>query len=140
VTELLHYEIEIAAPVGVVYELLTEADGLLEWIAVEATVDARPGGVITWTHANGATVVGECVEIEPPWRLVFTYGWEADAAVGPGSTLVEITLTELGAAATRLRLVHRDLPDDEQRRSHLEGWRHFLERLDEVAVRSEREE
>ena len=121
---LVSYEVEIDAPAEIVYELLTTSEGLVEWIAVEADVDLRPGGAVRWTHANGQTVVGEWLEIAPPHRLVFTYGREGGQPVDRGTTVVEVTLTQLEAARTLLRLDHRDLPDEHQE-SHLQGWRHF---------------
>ncbi len=49
-------------------------------------------------------------------------------AVPPGSTTVEIELEPTGEA-TRVRFSHRDLPSAEARRSHIEGWDHYLPRL-----------
>ena len=131
-TELARYELTIGAPPEVVYELLTERAGLLEWLAVEAEIEPRPGGRVAWTHANGQRVAGRILEIDPPHRLSFTYGWEGNAAVGPGQTVVEIELTEPARDHTLLRLVHRDLPESE-RDAHLSGWAYFLGRLSELA-------
>ena len=40
---------------------------------------------------------GEYVEVDPPSRVVFTWGWEdQETAVPPGSSTVEITLTPDG--------------------------------------------
>ena len=43
----------IAAPVDLVWSLISTSEGLREWMAVEATVDLRVGGVIRWVHDNG---------------------------------------------------------------------------------------
>jgi len=77
-------------------------------------------------------VVGEFVEIDPPRRVVFTWGWEGNDAVPPGSSTVEVILTPDGEG-TILRLVHRDLPE-EQRAEHDGGWKHFLPRLATAAA------
>jgi uncharacterized protein YndB with AHSA1/START domain len=77
---------------------------------------------------EGVAAVGEFVEIEPPHRLVFTWGWTHDHAVAPGSTRVVVTLTE-DADGTRVVLRHYDLPTDAQREHHGVGWRGYLERL-----------
>ena len=82
--------------------------------------------------AGGATVVGEFVEIDPPQRVVFTWGWEGDEEVPPGSSTVEVTLTRDGDA-TVLHRVHRDLPAGQGAR-HMEGWEHFVPRLFEAAA------
>jgi uncharacterized protein YndB with AHSA1/START domain len=137
---LVEEVIEIDAPCEVVFELLTSARGLLDWIAVEAECEAVPGGAIRWRHENGAIMSGRFLLIERPSRVVFTYGWESGAFdVPPGSTRVEIALEEHGGV-TRLRLVHSQLPSgvaDE----HRHGWRWFLGRLAErSAGRAERGE
>lgn len=124
----LRYEITIEAPAEAVFQLLTERDGLLRWMAVEAEVDPVAGGVVRWTHENGATMVGRFVELEPPNRLVFTYGWEGGLmGVEPESTTVEITLVGDGPT-TQVQLAHRGLPA-EVADDHRAGWGHFLGRL-----------
>ena len=121
----------IPASPAIVFELLTTPQGLRQWIAREATVELTPDGLISWTHENGAQMVGRFREIVPPTRLVFSYGWSDGAmGMGPESTLVEITLTEQGEQ-TELHLVHRHLPSAAKDR-HAEGWRYFLDRLCEA--------
>jgi uncharacterized protein YndB with AHSA1/START domain len=70
---------------------------------------------------------GEFREIDPPRRVVFTWGWEGHPAVPPGSSTVEIDLAPDGEG-TLLRLTHRRLPDEEIEQ-HAHGWDHFLPRL-----------
>jgi uncharacterized protein YndB with AHSA1/START domain len=126
---VIDYSIRIQAPAHTVFEMLTEAELLTEWMAREAEVDRRPGGVFRWVYENGDVVLGSFIEIDPPRRLVLDYGWEQPASRGipPRSTTVEITLEEVDGA-TLLRLVHRGLPAAE-RDSHRAGWEYFLERL-----------
>ena len=73
---LVEREIDIEAPPDVVFELLTDARGLLEWMAVEAESEVVVGGLIRWRHENGDVMQGRFVEIERPTRVVFSYGWE----------------------------------------------------------------
>jgi uncharacterized protein YndB with AHSA1/START domain len=129
---LASYELAIAAPARVVWELLTTAEGLVRWVGPEATAEATPGGELRWMHPDGSTVVGRFVELDPHRRLVFTYGWE-DGRMGvpPESTTVEIDLDERDGI-THLRLVHRGLPP-EAVEPHEHGWRYFLDRLGAVA-------
>jgi uncharacterized protein YndB with AHSA1/START domain len=78
--------------------------------------------------------LGEYVVVEPPARVVFTWGWEGDAAVPPGSTTVEITLQEdEGGDGTILRLRHSGLPDERAAESHAEGWTKYVDRLSTAA-------
>jgi len=73
------------------------------------------------------------VEIDAPRRGVFTWGWTHDHAVAPGSTRVEVTLTEEDGG-TRVVLRHHGLPDDEQQAQHAMGWELYLGRLGVVAA------
>jgi uncharacterized protein YndB with AHSA1/START domain len=68
----------------------------------------------------------------PVHRLAYSFGWEGDQAVPPGSGLVEIDLIEK-PDGTLLRLTHSGLPDPKQCASHTEGWSHYLDRLSVVA-------
>ena len=133
---LVDRRISIAAPPSRVYALLTDAAELVRWMAPEADVDARPGGTITWRHANGDRVSGRFVELVPDRRIVFTYGWDrADVGIPPGSTQVEITLTPVASptgTATDLHLVHRGLSDP-MARAHDGGWANYLDRLTAAA-------
>jgi uncharacterized protein YndB with AHSA1/START domain len=126
------YELRIAAPAAVVWELLTTAEGLVRWVGPEASAEPVPGGALRWTHPDGSTVVGRFVELVPHRRVVFTYGWE-DGRMGvpPESTTVEIELSEEDGETT-LRLVHRGLPP-EAVELHEHGWRYFLTRMSEAA-------
>jgi uncharacterized protein YndB with AHSA1/START domain len=131
--KLVSYEVAIAAPPAVVYRYLTTVDGLKRWIAAEALVEARVGGTLRWTHENGATMVGRFVELDPPHRLVFTYGWENDLmGLPPEASTVEIVLED-HAGSTILRLTHRDVPPDAVE-DHRRGWIYFLGRLRDVAA------
>jgi uncharacterized protein YndB with AHSA1/START domain len=72
-------------------------------------------------------VRGEYVEIEPPKRVVFTWGVPGRDSLPPGSTTVEIVLTADGPD-TVVELFHHDLPAEEFD-SHLAGWTAKLDRL-----------
>lgn len=125
---LVVHTVTIAAPIDVVWAHLTTAEGLVRWVGPHAAADPVPGGALRWTHPNGATVVGRFVELVPPRRLVFTYGWEGDLlGVPPGSTTVVVELAERDGVTT-MRLEHHGLPpaviDD-----HEHGWAYFLGEL-----------
>jgi len=121
-------EVVIAAPPEKVFPYFTDPEKMIVWKAVEATLDPRPGGVFRIDVTGRDVARGEYIEIDPPRRVVFTFGWEADGSpVPPGSTTVEITLTPDGDG-TRVRLVHSGVPD-EIRPGSAEGWDHYLPRL-----------
>jgi uncharacterized protein YndB with AHSA1/START domain len=119
------YEIVIDAPADVVYRHLTDPAALATWIAASAESEPVVDGPVRWTFANGAVMSGRYLELRPPHRLVFTYGWEGDLmGVPPGSTVVEIDLRP-HPGGTLLALTHRMLPAPAAE-EHRRGWEHFL--------------
>jgi uncharacterized protein YndB with AHSA1/START domain len=134
-TDAIVREIHIDARPETVFGFFTEPDKLTRWLADEATLDPRPGGVNHQTHPGGEDnprgpyfMRGEFVEVEPPSRVVFTWGFEnADVDIDPGGSTVEVTLMPEDGG-TRVRLVHSGLPESELA-PHSEGWTEMLERL-----------
>ncbi len=125
---MIEREIRIEAPPMAVYRSFVEPDRMAAWMGVAVDLDPRPGGALRVNVTGQQVAVGQFVELDPPRRVVFTWGWEEPGhPVPPGSSTVEVTLTADGAA-TVLRLVHRDLPDETEPR-HDEGWDHYLGRL-----------
>jgi len=97
-------------------------------MGLSAQIDPRPGGEFRLNVDGEHIAIGKYEVVEPPQRLVVTWGWEGDAEVGPGSTTVEITLTPDGSG-TLLRLRHTDLPNEQQRAMHEAGWWMYAGRL-----------
>jgi len=68
-------EVRIQARPETVFEFFVDPEKMKRWKGTEAELDPRPGGTYRVSGiAGGATVVGEFVEIDPPRRLVFTWG------------------------------------------------------------------
>ena len=121
-------EVRIAAAPDEVFPFFTDPDKMIVWKAVDATLDPRPGGIFRIDVTGRDVARGQYVEIDPPRRVVFTFGWESPRSPEPpGSTTVVITLTPDGDG-TLLRLVHSGVPDD-IRAGSTEGWDHYLQRL-----------
>jgi uncharacterized protein YndB with AHSA1/START domain len=134
-TEPIVHERQIDATPETVFAFFTDPEKMTRWLAAEATLDPRPGGVCHQTHigSDGTRylVRGEFVEVSPPSRVVFTWGFENETMDSrPGSTTVEVTL-EPRDGGTLLRLVHRDLPLSE-RGDHDGGWGTMLARLEQA--------
>ncbi len=117
----------IAAPPSVVYAYLTDSDKWVRWQGVNATIEAKRGGIFALAMANGTRARGEFVELIPDHRVVFTWGWIDHPGVPPGSSTVEIDLVSEGEG-TLLKLTHRGLPPDEIA-IHNAGWNHYTARL-----------
>jgi uncharacterized protein YndB with AHSA1/START domain len=114
-----------AAPADV-FPYLTDADLMVRWMGDWADLDPTPGGKLA-IDVTGVPVRGEYLVVEPPHRLVLSWGAAGSEVLAPGSTTVEILLRADGDA-TVLELSHRDLPAEELPK-HDVGWGHFLERL-----------
>jgi uncharacterized protein YndB with AHSA1/START domain len=125
-------EIAIAASPETIWEFLVDPDKATSWMGQAASFDARPGGLYRVEVIPGHTASGEFVELDPPRRLVWTWGWEAGKdgphPVPPGSSTIEVELVPDGDGTT-LKFTHRDLPSSETAESHAHGWDHYLERL-----------
>jgi uncharacterized protein YndB with AHSA1/START domain len=122
-------EITVAAPPETVFPYFTDAERMSRWMGTDAELDARPGGVFHVNVGGSHLAQGEYVEVDPPSRVVFTWGWDnPESVVQPGTSTVEITLTPEGAG-TKVVLVHRDLPEG-QAGPHSHGWDHYLARLE----------
>jgi uncharacterized protein YndB with AHSA1/START domain len=121
------HELQIDAPPETVFSYFTDPAKMARWMGIEHRLDPVPGGDFR-VDVNGRNVAaGNFVEVEPPTRVVFTWGWEASDEMPPGSSTVEIRLAAEGGK-TLLHFVHRDLTPEQAQR-HAEGWHHFLPRL-----------
>ncbi len=121
-------EVAIAASPETVWQFLVDPVKATQWMGQRATFDPRPGGQYRIDVIPGHTAGGEFVELDPPRRLVHTFGWDGESAVPSGSSTVEIELVPDGDG-TLLRFTHRGLPNAEAAQSHAQGWDHYLERL-----------
>jgi uncharacterized protein YndB with AHSA1/START domain len=130
--EAVHAEIAIDAPIAAVYAMFTDPSRLVRWIGIRAMLEPKPGGQFRFELMPGEFCSGRYLELEPPNRVVFTWGWESGALpVEPGSSTVSVELTESGGV-THVRLTHSGL-SDAMRDHHAGGWANFLPRLKEAS-------
>ncbi|MDQ6885061.1 MAG: SRPBCC domain-containing protein [Candidatus Dormibacteraeota bacterium] len=118
----------VRAPREIVFSYLTDPARMAMWIGGPVTSQVRPKGRYRIQMRDGPTAAGEYTEIDPPRRLVFTWGVEGDKSLPPGSTRVEISLTQVGETTT-VRLRHFGLPDALAQSLHTEGWTARLAQL-----------
>ncbi len=127
-TEVLEVSVHIDAPPETVFPYFTDPAQYIRWMGGEATLEPVPGGTYRVGLRDGVAAVGEFVEIDPPRRIVFTWGWTHGHPVTPGSTRVVVTLEPVDGG-TRVVLRHHDLPDVVERAHHRKGWSMYLDRL-----------
>lgn len=135
--DVVEIERRIAARPEIVFSYFTDPERFRQWQGFGAEIDPRPGGIFRVTQTGRSKVVarGEYVEVEPPKRLVFTWGWEQVDGLPegingllPGATTVEVELVPDGDG-TILRLRHSGLTTDHARNVHMVGWDMSLARL-----------
>lgn len=121
-------ELRVAASREIVFAYLTEPEKLVQWMGTTAELDPRPGGLFRLDYNGEHVARGEYIEVDPPNKVVLSWGWERDgAATPPGSSTVSFTLIAEGDE-TIVRMVHSGLYGDEIA-SHTMGWDMFLPQL-----------
>lgn len=118
--------VEIDAPTAVVFEYLTTDAGMTAWMGQHASLDPRPGGEFAVDIA-GYAIRGEYLHVEPPTRVVVSWGIVGTADLPAGASTVEFRLTAI-EHGTRVDLIHSNLPDTALA-GHKDGWEHFVPRL-----------
>ncbi len=120
--------VTIEAEPEIVFPYFTDPSKIVSWMGARATLSPEPGGIYRVELPVGFTARGEFVEVDPPHRVVFSWGWEHDdALVPPGASTVEVELEPV-ADGTRVLLRHHKL-GGESAEQHTVGWIHYLERL-----------
>jgi uncharacterized protein YndB with AHSA1/START domain len=134
----LEIERRVPAPPETVFSYFTDPEKHQLWQGVAAELDARPGGRYLVHFSERGRVRGEYLVVDPPRRLVLTWGWEGDeaipqqiTAITPGSSTVEIEFVPDGDE-TVLRLRHSGLPPDDS--FFAMGWNLYLPRLAAAAT------
>src|SRR5579885_3364129 len=101
----LERTVVIHATRDTVFRYFTDSSRWSAWWGAGSTVDAQPGGKVYIRHPNGVETLGEVLEVCPPERMVFTYGYASGKPIAPGASRVTIVLED-HPAGTRLRLTH----------------------------------
>jgi uncharacterized protein YndB with AHSA1/START domain len=122
--------VDSAAPPEVVFAHLVSAERMVSWMGQHAELDPTPGGGFA-VDINGSLVRGRYLEVDPPHRVVVSWGMAGSEDLPPGSSRVEFTLTPT-ETGTRLDLVHQGLREPKAS-GHAKGWAHFLDRLHAAA-------
>jgi len=140
--ERIEREIDIDAPIDVVWAVITEQEHINAWFTDSADIDLRQGaeGTFSWTDKarHRTTVVNVKIErIEPPTVFAFRWNYPDGADPGPSNApLVEFTLEPRGDL-THLSIVESgldsvDRSDDEKETyfaEHSSGWSVIVGRL-----------
>lgn len=139
----LEFERIFDAPIEKVWQFLVDPEKRKLWFCGGST-DDRVGGEIVfefdhrrlaessppekYASEETATHRGEILEYDPPKRLAFT--WFESA--GGGSSKVEISLSAIDDASTRLRLTHDGIVGRDMLVGVFAGWHGHFDLLAEV--------
>jgi uncharacterized protein YndB with AHSA1/START domain len=123
-THTLSRTVVIRATPDVVFGFFTDSTRWARWWGAGSTIDPTPGGQVLIRYPNAVEAGGEVLEIDPPRRLVFTYGFVSGTPMPVGASRVAIGL-EPDPRGTVLRLTH-DFADAGARDAHVQGWRYQL--------------
>jgi uncharacterized protein YndB with AHSA1/START domain len=131
---------DLKAPREKVFAAWTDPQLAAQWwcpsncTLLDCEMDVRAGG--KWHRsmrvAGGSVITkyGVYREVEPPARLVFTYGTDYGNGTKDVETVVSITLTDV-PGGTRLTLWHSEFQDVAVRDDHIGGWTTTLEKLED---------
>lgn len=137
-SETVFASVLIAADPAVVWRFFDDGPRFAAWIGAFAgqtplpgtRIEPRVGGQVRVCYpGSSAAAVGVITAMEPLRRIAFTWGYEDGLYDLPsGSTQIEIRLTPV-AEGTLVELRHSGISNEEVRRNHLFGWKHYLSML-----------
>src|SRR6266566_3263169 len=110
--EVVTASVHIDAPPERVYEYFTRPEAIVRWMGDYARLEPEPGGQFT-VDVNGAPVRGRFMLLDPPHRLVISWGYAGSERLPPGASTPDVRFIAEDTG-TRVDLEHRDLPGDEQ--------------------------
>jgi uncharacterized protein YndB with AHSA1/START domain len=139
---VLNLECTVPSPVEETFRLLTEPDALATWwgpdgfsipaVDVHLVVGGRYRFRMAPPEGEPFHLSGEFLEIDPPWRLVYTFTWE-EPAPDDRETVVDLSLAGTGTG-TRVVLSQGPFLTEERLTLHRNGWSDSFEKLALVAT------
>ena len=132
---VLDRTVTIAARRETVFRYFTDSARFAAWWGEGSTIEPRTGGAVHIRFPNAIEAGGEVLEIAPPERVVFSYGFASGKPIPIGASRVTVTLAET-ADGTLVSLRH-ELPNAEVRDEHVQGWRYQLSVFANVVAKEE---
>jgi uncharacterized protein YndB with AHSA1/START domain len=137
---VLNLECTLPAHPEEIFRMLTESSELEKWwgphgfVIPSADVNLVEGGRYRFRMAppDGEPfhLSGEFLEIDPPWRLVYTFRWE-EPTPDDRETVVDLSL-QTADDGTRLALSQGPFLTEERLELHRGGWTDSFEKLQSV--------
>lgn len=140
-TAALEFERRVRCRPETLFSYFTDPVKHCQWQGKEALLDPRPGGAYQINVNRRAWIRGEYLVVDPPHRLVISWGYESEIRtppgmdkMPPGSTTLEITLVPDGEH-TVLRLRHANVPPGDAALTTRWAWDTLL--MDRLATLAE---
>jgi uncharacterized protein YndB with AHSA1/START domain len=137
---VLNLECTLPAPPEEIFRMLTEPSQLVTWWgphgftipAVDLNLVAGGRYRFRMAPPEGEPfhLSGQFLEIDPPWRLVFTFRWE-EPTPDDRETVADLSLQSEGKG-TRLALSQGPFLTEERVSLHRGGWTESFEKLQAV--------
>lgn len=138
---VLNLECTLPAPPEGIFRMLTEPSELVKWWGPQgftipsAELNLAEGGRYRFRMAppegEPFHLSGEFLEIDPPFRLVYTFRWE-EPTPDDRDTVVDLSL-QTADDGTRLALSQGPFLTEERLELHRGGWTDSLEKLQALA-------
>ncbi len=139
-TEALLLVRNVSASPERAFEAWTTPEQVKRWTCpdptatVDVEIDLRVGGSYSIRmHVEGGpfTAYGTYREVDPPRRLVYTWGWKEEAHAMKAETVVTVEFVPI-EGGTEIRLTHSGFPTTDDRDGHREGWEISMGRFAEM--------
>ncbi len=136
-TEALRLVRTVAGSPERAFEAWTSPEQVSRWTcpdptaSVDVEIDLRVGGhYLIRMHVEGGpfTAHGTYREVDPPRRLVYTWGWKEEAHAMKAETVVTVEFAPV-EEGTEIRLTHSGFPAPDDRDGHAEGWKICVDRF-----------
>ena len=114
----------IGATPDVVFRFFTDSARWAKWWGKGSTIEPRVGGRVHIVHPGGNESHGEVLELDPPRRIIFTFGIPTPPPAEGDSSRVTIEL-RAHPRGTQLQL-HHAFAAEEPRNEFIQGWRYQL--------------
>lgn len=131
-TDPITASIHVGAPPERVFDHFVSSTRMTTWLGQWADLEPIVGGRFA-VDIEGVAVRGRYLELDPPRRLLISWGHAGSQRLPPGASTLEVLLTPEDDG-TRVDIRHRGLPEPERSR-YPAGWRHFLTQLARHAER-----
>jgi uncharacterized protein YndB with AHSA1/START domain len=131
-----------AAPARV-YKAWTDPAELQRWFGpedvrtIKIDADVRVGGKYRWDllkqDGEEWACLGEYRELVPGKKIVFTWKWDDDESWENHNSIVTVEFSARDGG-TEVKLTHEQLPSEESRDRHNQGWNSVLDRLEKFLL------